>query len=185
MLLKLLPANIYVSVYTLIKIILCAHLSSYQFCDISVSLVSLTHARQSNTSGSLCVRLAVFLNLCTCVFVCVRVVCVAVPIVRWRSVRCAAVRRPLSSSLLALSQASRQLPEMQDSVLGKEILVLFPHPDPSSSSDPPPPHTLQLHPAVTSVLRTRPPSHTNPRVMIRLFVFLLGNHSFDVDTKQV
>lgn len=174
------------SVYTLIKTIFSAHLSSYQFCDISVSLVSLTHVRQSNTSGSLCVRLDVFLNLCTCVFVCVRVVCVAVPIVRWRSVRCAAVRRPLSSSLLALSQASRQLPEMQDSVLGKEILVLFPHPDPdSSSSDPPPPHTLLLHPAITSVLRTRPPSHTNPRVMIRLLVLLLDNHSSDVGTKQL
>lgn len=105
-----------------------------------MSLVSLTHIRQSNTSGSLCVRLDVFLNLCTCVFVCVRVVCVAVPIVRWRSVRCAAVRRPLSSSLLALSQASRQLPEMQDSVLGKEILVLFPYPTP-----PPPPPLTHLH----------------------------------------
>lgn len=58
--------------------------------------------------------------------VCVCVVCIAVPIVRWRSVRCAAVRRPLSSSLLALWQASRQLPEMQDSALGKEILVLSP-----------------------------------------------------------
>lgn len=187
LLIILLQANIYVSVYTLIKIIFSAHLSSYQFCDISVSLVSLTHIRQSNTSGSLCVCLDVFLNQCTCVFVCVRVVCVAVPIVRWRSVRCAAVRRPLSSSLLALSQASRQLPEMQDSVLGKEILVLFPYPDPSSSSssDPPPPHTLLLHPAVTSVLGTRSPSHTNPRVMIRLLVFLLGNHSFDVGTKQV
>lgn len=115
------------SVYTLITItIFSAHLSSYHFCDILVSLVSLTHVRQSNTSGSLCVRLDVLLNLCTCVFVCVRVVCVAVPIVRWRSVRCAAVRRPLSSSLLALSQASRQPPEMQDSVLGKEILVLLP-----------------------------------------------------------
>lgn len=70
------------------------------------------------------------LNRCACLYlcVCVCVVCIAVPIVRWRSVRCAAVRRPLSSSLLALWQASRQLPEMQDSVLGKEILVLYPHP---------------------------------------------------------
>lgn len=74
----------------------------------------------------------VFFNQCVCL-------CIAVPIVRWRSVRCAAVRRPLSSSLLALWQASRQLPEMQDSVLGKEMLFLSP---PPPLSAPPPPHTL-------------------------------------------
>lgn len=78
-------------------------------------------------------------HVCTCVFyvcVCARmcVVCIAVPIVRWRSARCAAVRRPLSSSLLALWLASRQPPEMQDSVLGKEILVLSPCPSPCPSS---------------------------------------------------
>lgn len=80
---------------------------------------------------------------------CVCVVCIAVPIVRWRSVRCAAVRRPLSSSLLGLWQASRQLPEMQDSVLGKEILILsppppppLPHSPPFLSLPPPPLHTL-------------------------------------------
>lgn len=174
------------SVYTLIKIILRAHLSSYQFCDISVSLVSLTHARQPNTSGSLCVRLDVFLNLCTCVFVCVRVVCVAVPIVRWRSVRCAAVRRPLSSSLLALSQASRQLPEMQDSVLGKEILVLFPAPRP-----PPPPLThLHRTPSSYTQLWQVFSEHHHLLTLTReswsgCLFFLLGNHSFDVDTKQV
>lgn len=147
----------------------------------------LSYTRQFNASGSLCVRLAVFLNLCKCVFVCVRVVCVAVPIVRWRSVRCAAVRRLLSSSLLALSQASRQLPEMQDSVLGKEILVLFPPPDPSfsSSSDPPPPTPSCYTQLLPRVLRTRPPSHTNPRVMTRLLVFLLGNHSSDVGTSRL
>ena len=73
-----------------------------------------------------CICTLISVHVCKCVFECV--VCIAVPIVRWRSVRCAAVRRPLSSSLLALWQASRQLPEMQDSVLGKEILVLSPCP---------------------------------------------------------
>lgn len=87
-------------------------------------------------------RVHVSLNQCACLhvcfYVCVCVVCIAVPIVRWRSVRCAAVRRPLSSSLLALWLASRQPPEMQDSVLGKEILVLSPCPSlcPSSTTHP-------------------------------------------------
>lgn len=82
----------------------------------------------THVSGSVRARVHVLFNQCVCVCVCV--VCIAVPIVRWRSVRYAAVRRPQSSSLLALWQASRQLPEMQDSVLGKEILVLSPPPPP-------------------------------------------------------
>lgn len=60
-------------------------------------------------------------------------VCIAVPTVRWRSVRSAAVRRLLSSSLLAPWQASRQLPETQDSVLGKETQTpTLPPPLPNS-----------------------------------------------------
>lgn len=138
-----------------------------------------------------CVRVHVLLNHCACVCLCACVVCITVPIVRWRSVRCAAVRRPLSSSLLALWQASRQLPEMQDSVLGKKILVLFPLPTPlllcpTSTTHPP------LCPAITKCSKSAmregtdifcssscylyiytlsllawPPSHTNPEVMIR------------------
>lgn len=86
----------------------------------------------------MCMSPLISAHVCTCVFMCVCVVCIAVPIVRWRSVRCAAVRRPLSSSLLALWLASRQPPEMQDSVLGKEILVLSPCPSlcPSSTTHP-------------------------------------------------
>lgn len=85
------------------------------------------------------------------VLVCV--VCIAVPIVRWRSVRCAAVRRPLSSSLLALWQASRQLPEMQDSALGKEIFVLSPCPPLPPPFAPPPPHSLCYAQPLLSVPR--------------------------------
>lgn len=88
-----------------------------------------THVR------GVCMCSLISVRVCTCV------VCIAVPIVRWRSVRCAAVRRPLSSSLLALWQASRQLPEMQDSVLGKEMLDPVPHaPPPIPHPHPPLPH---------------------------------------------
>lgn len=91
LLINLLQANIYVSVYTSIKQIFSAHLSSYQFCDILVSLVSLLHTSDSLIRAEVCV--CAWTCSLTCVHVCL-CVCVwfVLQCLLWGGAVCAAQR---------------------------------------------------------------------------------------------